>query len=163
MDSQNNVNKFIARLKSPFWRNLFYLKSLPLAFFTNLSVDSLTEEDAVVTIPYKWLNKNPFKSMYFGVQAMAGELSTGLLVMLHLQKATKPVSMLVIDFQGKFTKKSAERIFFTCEDGKAIETAIKQTIETGEGIVLTTKSIGRTADGTQVSAFNVVWSLKRKG
>jgi hypothetical protein len=35
------------------------------------------------------INQNPFNSMYFAVQAMAAELSTGALVMYQIQKSGK--------------------------------------------------------------------------
>jgi hypothetical protein len=162
MAQSPKVQKFIQQITSPFWSNLFYLKSLPLAFFTGMKVVSLNEEQAVVTIPYKWLNKNPFRSMYFAVQAMAGELSTGVLLMLHLQKSEHPVSMLVIDFQAQFTKKSDEKIYFTCENGTLVAEAIAKTVATGEAVSIPTVSIGRLKDGTPVSEIKVLWSVKRK-
>jgi hypothetical protein len=35
---------------------------------------------------HRWINQNPFNSMYFAVQAMAAELATGALVMFQIQK-----------------------------------------------------------------------------
>jgi hypothetical protein len=36
---------------------------------------------------------NPFNSMYFAVQAMAAELSTGALVMYQIQKVVKNIDV----------------------------------------------------------------------
>ena len=38
------------------------------------------------TVKHRWINQNPFNSMYFAVQAMAAELSTGALVMIANSK-----------------------------------------------------------------------------
>jgi len=43
----------------------------------------------VATVKHRWLNQNPFNSMYFAVQAMAAELTTGALVMYQIKKVVK--------------------------------------------------------------------------
>jgi hypothetical protein len=40
----------------------------------------------VVSVKHRWINQNPFNSMYFAVQAMAAELATGALVMSDSKK-----------------------------------------------------------------------------
>ncbi|MCZ6693800.1 MAG: hypothetical protein O6939_07840, partial [Bacteroidetes bacterium] len=42
---------------------------------------TLTGNQCQTTIPYKFLNKNPFQSTYFAVQSMAAEASTAALAM----------------------------------------------------------------------------------
>ena len=59
--------------------------------------------------------------MYFAVQAMAAELTTGALVMMQIKKSGKKISMLVANNNGNFTKKATGRITFTCLDGDKIE------------------------------------------
>ena len=67
------------------WRLVFFfILKLPMAFLARLRVRELSVDKCLVSVPYNYWNKNPFKSMYFAVQAMAAELSTGALVMLHL-------------------------------------------------------------------------------
>ena len=36
------------------------------------------KQKAIVTVRHKWFNQNPFKSMFWAVQGMAAELSTGI-------------------------------------------------------------------------------------
>ena len=79
--------------------------------------------------------------MYFAVQAMAAELSTGALVMYQIQKSGKKISMLVANNKGNFTKKATGRITFVCKDGDLIERAIEQSVTTGEGQTFWMKSI----------------------
>ena len=59
--------------------------------------------------------------MYFAVQAMAAELTTGALVMYQIKKSKRNISMLVANNKGNFTKKATGRITFTCNDGHLIE------------------------------------------
>ena len=72
--SVSNLNKF-----------LFF--KLPSAFLCGIRVKQIDENKCVVTVKHRWINQNPFNSMYFAVQAMAAELSTGALVMLEIQKS----------------------------------------------------------------------------
>ena len=66
--------------------NAFLLFKLPSAFFCGVRTKEINESNCVVSVKHRWINQNPFKSMYFAVQAMAAELSTGALVMLHIKK-----------------------------------------------------------------------------
>jgi succinyl-CoA synthetase alpha subunit len=100
--------------------------------------------------------------MYFAVQAMAAELSTGALVMFQIRKSGRKISMLVANNKGNFTKKATGRITFVCRDGHLIEEAIKRTIATGEGQTFWMKSIGTDEKGDQVSEMDFEWSVRIK-
>ncbi|UMB61878.1 DUF4442 domain-containing protein [Lutibacter sp. A80] len=143
--------------------NRFLMFKLPSAFLCGVRLKELENEESVVTVTHKWINQNPFKSMYFAVQSMAAELSTGALVIKKIQECGKPISMLVTNHNGKFTKKAVGKIRFICSDGNSINKVLKQTIETGEGQTIIMKSIGINEDGEQVSAYEFEWSVKLKG
>lgn len=138
------------------------LMNLPSAFFSGVRVREITSDKAVVSIPYKFLTKNPFKSMYFASQAMAAELSTGVLALQHVYKRKPSVSMLVFDMDAHFSKKARSKLSFTCEDGDKIQKAVEQTLATGEGVTVEAKSVGRDMDGDVVSEFSFVWTFKQK-
>ena len=147
---------------SPSKLNTFLFFNLPSAFWSGVRVKSVSKDNCVVTVKHRWFNKNPFKSMYFAVQAMAAELSTGALVMLKIKESNKKISMLVANNKGSFTKKATGRITFTCNDGHLIEVAIQKTIATGEGQTIWMKSIGVNQKGEQVSEMDFEWSVKLK-
>ena len=71
--------------------------------------------------------------MFWAVQGMAAELTTGALVMSKIRTSGKKVSMLVANNNASFTKKATGRITFTCDQGVAIDEAIAKAIATGEG------------------------------
>ena len=100
--------------------------------------------------------------MYFAVQAMAAELTTGALVLSQIRDSKKNISMLVANSKSNFTKKAVGRITFTCNDGLLIENAIKKAIETNEGQTIWMKSIGINEQGEQVSEFDFEWSVRVK-
>lgn len=147
---------------SPAKLNVFLFLKLPSAFWSGVRVKSISEEQCVVTVKHRWFNQNPFKSMYFAVQSMAAELTTGALVMMQIKNSGKKISMLVANNNGNFSKKATGRITFTCNDGHLIEDAIKKTIATGEGQTIWMKSIGVNEKGEQVSELNFEWSIKLK-
>lgn len=92
--------------------NKFLFFKLPSAFLCGVRVKEIDNTKCVVTVKHRWINQNPFNSMYFAVQAMAAELSTGALVMNHIQISGKKISMLVANNKGNFTKKSYRKNYF---------------------------------------------------
>lgn len=147
---------------TPLKLNVFLFFKLPSAFWSGVRVKSISKEQCIVTVKHRWFNQNPFKSMYFAVQAMAAELTTGALVMMQIKKSGTNISMLVANNNSNFSKKATGRITFTCNDGHLIEEAIKQTIATGEGQTIWMKSVGVNEKREQVSEMNFEWSIKLK-
>lgn len=147
---------------SPSKLNTYLFMKLPSAYWCGVRVKSIDENKCVVNVKHKWFNTNPFKSMYFAVQAMAAELSTGALVMLQIKKSGKKISMLVANNNGSYTKKATGKIVFTCTDGEKIKVAINQAVQTGTGQKFWLQSIGIDEQGDQVSEMNFEWTIKIK-
>src|ERR1043165_7481237 len=119
-DKQNQMpsNKFQKLVNSSFLFRLYLLKSLPMAFIAGIRVTELSDERAVTTIRHKWLNQNPFRSMYLACQSMAAEMSTGLLVLNYIYGSSPAVSMLIVRNEAQYFKKAVGKITFTCQEGK---------------------------------------------
>ena len=142
--------------------NTFNLFKLPSVFFTGVRVKSIYNNSCTVTVKHRWINQNPFKSMFWAVQGMAAELSTGALVLMKIKQSGKKVSMLVTNNNASFTKKATGRITFSCRDGYLIDEALSKSIITGEGQAFWMQSIGTNEDGVVVSTFNFEWSVRVK-
>lgn len=142
--------------------NKFTFFKLPAAWWTGVRVKSITEQRCVVMVKHGWRNQNPFKSMFWAVQGMAAELSTGAMVINQIRESGKKISMLVQNNNAHFSKKATGRITFTCEDGHLIKEAIDKTVVTGEGQTFWMKSIGVDDDGVVVSTFNFEWTVRVK-
>jgi hypothetical protein len=140
--------------------NLFLFLKLPAAFWSGVRVRSISNSLCEVAVKHRWINQNPFQSMYFAVQAMAAELSTGALVMLHIKASGHNISMLVAQNKSVFTKKATGKITFVCTQGNAIQEAIQTAILTKEGQTIWLTSIGNNANGEQVSEMQFEWTLK---
>ncbi len=159
MTKMNSVHTLA---KSNYLMKLFLLKKLPLAFIAGLKVEEMDGNKARVSLPFNYLTKNPFRSIYFAALSMAAELSTGILAMAVVNDATVPISMLVLGMEADFVKKASTRIYFVCEAGQSIHETIQKSIDTGEGQTLQMSSNGYDADGELVASFRFVWTFKPK-
>lgn len=142
--------------------NAFLLFKLPAAYLTGVRVVSLEADTVVVRVRHRWINQNPYKSLFWAVQGMASELTTGVLVMREIVSSGRKISMLVTSVNGKFTKKATGKIRFVSNDGKLIRAAIQKSVETGEGQVVLMTSEGLNEEGVSVSKFEYEWSIKVK-
>src|SRR6266496_2315004 len=138
---------FMKLLKHPIKFRMFLLSKLPAAYFAGVRVKEIDENRCRVTVPYKWLTQNPFRSTYFACLSMAAEMSTGALCMAHLYKIKPPVSMLVLKVESEYFKKATGRTSFICEDGLVIKETIEQAIQTGEAKTIRARSVGKNKDG----------------
>lgn len=158
----SNATQFLNLINSPVKFRLFLLSKLPSAFFCGVRVRYADEKKCVVTVPYKWLSQNPFRSTYFACLSMAAEMSTGVLAMAHIYKRNPSVSMLVLKVEGGFMKKAVGRTTFTCEEGDLIRQTIEDAISSKEGKMISARSYGRNEAGEVVAEFSITWSFKVK-
>lgn len=139
---------------------MFTMVKLPSVWLMGVRVKKLDAQSSVVSVKHRWLNQNPFKSMFWAVQGMAAELSTGALVISYIEESKQKISMLVANNKASFTKKATGRINFSCTDGDKIKSAIDAAVATGEGQTCWMKSIGTNKDGIVVSEFDFEWTVK---
>lgn len=142
--------------------NSFMFFKLPLAWLGGVRVKSMNNESVVVRIKHQWINQNPYKSMFWAVQGMAAEMTTGVLVINAINKTNKKFSMLVTKQEGSFTKKATGLLTFESHDGQLIDDALQKSIKTGEGQKVILSSKGVNSDGITVSEFSFEWSIKVK-
>ncbi|GAA4376941.1 hypothetical protein GCM10023186_11290 [Hymenobacter koreensis] len=153
---------FQRNLLNPVKLRLFALQRLPMAALAGLRVTELTNEAATVTVPFTYLTKNPFRSIYFACLSMAAEMASGTLALMYTSTSEQAVSMLVVGMQAEFTKKAVTRIAFTCPDGAAIAQAVAESCATGEGRTVVCTSTGRDTSGEVVAVFRITWSFRAK-
>lgn len=147
---------------TPFKITVYTLFKLPSAFFCGVRTNYFDDQKCVVSVKHRWINQNPFKSLFWAVQGMAAELSTGVLVMNKIQASGKRISMLVISNKASYYKKATGKIVFECLDGEKIDAIIQEAIATGEGQTVELKAKGRNKEGVEVSQFSFEWSIKVK-
>lgn len=142
--------------------NAYTMMKLPAAWLMGVRVKKVDAQISVVSVKHRWINQNPFKSMFWAVQGMAAELATGALVIGYAQNSGKKISTLVASNNAIFTKKATGRIHFVCEEGDKIKATIDRALATGKGQVCWMKAIGTNSEGIQVSEFNFEWTVKLK-
>ena len=140
--------------------NAFLFFKLPAAYITGVRVKSIDRNRCTVSVKHRWINQNPFKSMFWAVQGMAAELTTGVLLIEKIQESKKNIAMLLVENNAQYFKKATGRIYFECTQGEIVEEAIARAIDTGEGQTLTLTSVGTNSEGVEISKLNFTWSIK---
>ena len=142
--------------------NRYLLFKLPSAYISGVRVRSISDEKATASVKHRWINQNPFKSLYWATQGMAAELVTGILMIKKIKESGSKISMLVVKQEGSFHKKATGNIIFSCDEGAAIDKVIDAAIKTKEGQSLVLKASGFDQDNEMVSSFEFTWSIKSK-
>lgn len=158
----HSFNKFKNIISNPIKFRYFLFTKLPAAFFAGLRIHHFDANSCIVRIRYSWFSMNPFKSIYFAVEAMAAEMCSGMLAFGQVYQRTPKVSMLVVKMEVAFLKKATGVILFSCEDGPLIQNTIDEAITSGEGKTIICKSIGKNSNNEIVAEFNITWSFKAK-
>jgi hypothetical protein len=154
--------KYRATVKNKLLFNLFLLRSLPMGFIAGLRVKEFTADKCSISVPYRWMNQNPFSSTYFAVLAMAAEMSTGMAGVMHTHHSKPSIAILVVGLEAEFVKKATGMATFTCEDTTEILRTIEDCITSGEGRTVRCTSTGRNDKGEVLARFYVTWSFKAR-
>ena len=162
MNQAKAIISFQKKMSNPFFFKSFLFLKLPMAFLAGIKLNELSDNRAVLQMKYKYLNKNPFGSIYFACLSMAGELASGLLAASFAYKSNPKLSMLVVGIKINFTKKAVGVILFECYQGKEILATIQKSIITGEGQTIDVLTVARNVQGDVVAEFLIKWSFKVK-
>jgi hypothetical protein len=122
----------------------------------------MNEEECLVSVPYRWASRNPFKSTYFACLAMAAEMSTGALAMFHVCGSERKISMLIVEMEAKYHKKARGLTRFLSKDGRLIQAAIQYAVGKGQPQTCKVYTVGINKDGEAVAEFWITWSFKSK-
>ncbi len=141
---------------------LFTFFKLPSVFWTGIRIIKIDTDCCQVSVKHRWINQNPFKSMFWAVQGMAAEFTTGTLIMNAIRDSNRKVSMLVLNNKANFSKKATGRITFSCSQGIEVTNLINELIQTGTPKTLWMESEGIDEAGDVVSRFNFEWTLNIK-
>ena len=141
---------------------LFTIFKLPSVWLMGIRVKSISEKSATVKVKHRWINQNPFNSMFWAVQGMAAELATGVLLTSAIRESDAKISMLVLNNKANFSKKATGRISFQCDQGLEVKAAVAKTVETGASQTIWMDATGTDEQGDVVSHFSFEWTLLKK-
>ena len=146
---------------SPNKINRWMLFKLPAAWLSGVRLTLINDSKCEVKVKFKWINQNPYRSMFWAVQGMAAELTTGMLLTKCIQDSNANISMLLVSNKSSFHKKAVGKIVFTCEEVKNAKKLIRSTIQN-----ITSKAWfkakGYDETGDLVSEFDFEWSCKKR-
>ena len=137
------------------------LFKLPAAWLTGVRLSLINEGKCEVKVRFKWINQNPYRSMFWAVQAMAAELTTGMLLTKSIQDSNSDISMLLVCNKSSFYKKAVGKITFVCDEGEIAKQLINSTIKNTTSKAWF-KAKGYDEAGDQVSEFDFEWSCKKR-
>ena len=141
--------------------NKWMLFKLPAAWLTGVRMSSISDTKCEVKVRFKWINQNPYRSMFWAVQGMAAELTTGMLLTKSIQESNTNISMLLVGNKSNFYKKAVGKIKFICDEGEAAKELINLTKKNiTHKAWLKAKGIDETGD--IVSEFDFEWSCKKR-
>lgn len=157
----DRVGKNQANLSNPFTFRLSLLSILPLGFLVGMKLKHIDNENCTVTVPYKWLNKNPFRSTFWAVMGMAAEMTSGALSLQYLRSLKgKSVAFILVQQDANFYNKAVGITRFECSSGKEIREAIELTAATTEPVVVKCPVQAYNKAGDLIAEFNFYWSFK---
>ena len=142
--------------------NTFLFFKLPSVWWCGIRVREISKVSCSANVRLGWFNKNPFKSLFWAVQGMAAELTTGILMMQAITASKKNISMLVLNNKANFSKKAKGLIRFNCNQGKKINESINRLLETKKSKTVWVKSHGKDESGDIVSSFDFEWTIMLK-
>ena len=138
------------------------LFKLPAAWLMGVKVGMINNSNCICTLKYRWINQNPFKSIFWAAQGMAAEFTTGVLLMREIELSNKNISMLLVDVEAKFTKKAIGKISFKCDKGLLIKKKVGSLNSQNTKSTMWIDSIGVDESGQEVSNFKFNWSILLK-
>ncbi|MFN4121846.1 MAG: PaaI family thioesterase [Flavobacteriales bacterium] len=154
-------SRYISTMTHPLKFCFAMLYQLPSAVFWGMRINTLNETECMVSLPYRWSTKNPFKSTYFAALSGAGELATGALAQLAvIEKGS--FSMLVVGFKAEFYKKADQKVFFHCRQGAEVRILLDQLQKAGDSGQITLFAEGLNKEKELVAKISVTWSFKRR-
>ena len=137
------------------------LFKLPAAWLTGVRILSISDAKCEVKVRFKWINQNPYRSMFWAVQGMAAELTTGMLLTNSIQESNTNISMLLVANKSNFYKKAVGKIKFICDQGETSKELINLTKKNiTHKAWLKAKGFDETGD--LVSEFDFEWSCKKR-
>ena len=157
-----NSNAFFLIANNPFKFRLFLLSKLPAAYIAGIRIKECNDEVCSVSIPYKWLTQNPFRSTYFACLSMAAEMSTGALAMANVYQRKPSASMLITFVESKYHKKAIGKTTFTCKEGQALKQTINESYATSTPQTIRVRSEGYNKQNELVAEFWFTLSFKVK-
>lgn len=141
---------------------MLLLTKLPMGLLNGMRVREINEEKCKVVVPYKWLNRNPFKSTFWAVLGMAAEFASGALVVMYTWKLKPSVAFMLVGTTATFHKKATGKTTFECIEGAKVKAAVERAAFSTEAEVIELPVKGYSKEGDLLCEFTFTWSIKAR-
>ena len=159
---KKNNQLILKKINNKILFKIFTLFNLPMALISGLKIERITCTKCETSVGYKFLNKNPFNSVYFAVLGMAAELSTAALALSSVQTMDSNIAFIITGMEGEFLKKAKGKIKFKCLEGEKIFKAVGKAVQSSDPVVEIVQTIGYNDADDIVAIFNFKWSFKKR-
>lgn len=156
---KKSVNKSINQLLKRRNFLLFALAKVPLLALSGTRLISVDTDKSVVQMRERWINRNPFGSIYFAALSMAAEFCSASTVLLALEKQSIKFKFLVTSFEATFVKKAKGKVSFHNSDFPKVDQMLRNA-ESGQQTVVQTRVTAVNEVGETIASFKVEWSFK---
>jgi acyl-coenzyme A thioesterase PaaI-like protein len=157
---QKDKKKLLKKIK---WQ-LFLLGKvkIPMLGYTGLKLIDINDTKVIAQIKLKRKTKNHLNSMYFGALAVGADVAAGIHAFYFANVYEKKVSFAFKGMSCEFIKRAESDCMFISEDGKKVEDAILESIETGDRVNTTTVVKAYDKENDLVATFEMIVSVKCK-
>ena len=120
--------RFISQeFRTTLFLKFFGFLKVPMIFYCNPKVISISESSVEIKISLKRKTKNHVGSMYFGALSVGADITGGAIALDLIKKSKSKINLLFKDFKADFLKRAEGDVHFICNDGKIISDMVKET------------------------------------
>ena len=156
---------FKERFKYNFFLWYFGLTQVRLIHYCRPQVIDVTTEGVRLAMSLNRRTRNHVRSMYIGSMVVGVDMVTGFTAMLKIRESKRNVILIFKDLKANFLKRAEGDVHFICKEGKFIESAVEETLRTGERVNLPVPVIATVPDkfgNEPVAEFTITLSMKEK-
>ncbi len=117
------------KFKTNLFIRYFGLFKVPLIFYCKPKIINISEESVTLKIPLLRRNKNHVGSMYIGALAVGADLTSAILALNLVNKSKIKIIPIFKDLHANFLKRAEGDVHFVCDEGKIIQSMIKEVID----------------------------------
>jgi acyl-coenzyme A thioesterase PaaI-like protein len=159
---QKKINEYKKLVLNPFAFRAGLIKDLPLASLIGVTLTKIDDNNCELTVPYRFLNKNPFKTTYWAVLGMVAEMGSGALLLMYTHKIQPSVSTFVVGCECKFIKTAKGLTTFKCDQGLEIAEKVMKTCQTFEAQEIVCRTNAYSEQGELLAEFTFTWGIKAR-
>jgi len=145
---------------------LWALQNVFFLWLASPKIVELTDERCVVRVPLNWrTRRRDIHAMYLGTLCMGADVAAGLIAFKLVRERNLRVNFLFKDMKAEFLKRAEGDVYFTNNEGRAIQALLQRALETGERQEVTVPVIATVPSklgDEPVARFELTLSLKKK-